>query len=252
MPSAKTRVQGADRTIQRTLNRITNVSVTGAGPNGGRISYSTVLNPLSSFAGASSLAAQHEQFRIDKISIYARPDVTNINGLVGGARIGALYSAVNNSTVSTYIDYDSVTAPVEQDFLGRDQMKIRSLAGGEFKLVANYAPRCRLSDATNDLPALVPNARSTWINTQFEDLDWLGCALRLTTDNISWGADANNCYKVQLFIKAKVSFRGMKKDVPALQSLPSGIITSGPPVTPANVETQMDDDEPWVEVKVVR
>jgi hypothetical protein len=151
--------------------------------------------------------------------------------------------------MSTYIDYDSATAPTEQDFLGRDQMKIRSLNGGEFKLIANYTPRCRLSDATNDLPALVPNARSTWINTAYEDLDWLGCALRITTDNIAWGQDSNNCFKVQLFIKAKVSFRGMKKDVTTLASLPAGIITSAT-LPLAREEEQMDTDSDEADEKL--
>lgn len=239
-PSGKTRVQNASRRTVRTLNRVTNFQVSEVNPNGGRRQYTTVLNPLSSFAGASSLAAQHEQFRIDKISVYARVDTTNANSLPAGARISALYSAVNNTTMASYIDYDSFTAPTEEDFLGRDQMKIRSLTGGEFKLVANYVPRVRLSDATNSLPALVPHQPNTWINTAYEDLDWLGLALRTTSDSTSWGGDASNSLKIQLFIKARVSFRGMKKDVTNATLLPSGLINSSQPVSaPAQVENRM-------------
>jgi hypothetical protein len=75
---------------------------------------------------------------------------------------------------------------------------------------------------------LVPNARTTWINTTYTDLDWLGMAFRVTSDNASWGGATNNCIKVQYFIKAKVSFRGMKKDVGSVLSLPSGILLSPP------------------------
>lgn len=228
MVNAKMTIQNASRLTTRTFNRITNVDVTESNPNGGRRAYGTILNPLSAFAGAASLAAQHEQYRIENIAVYARVDTSNANSLAAGSRISALYSAVNNSTIATYIDYDSFATPDEAGFLGRDQMKIRSLTGGEFKLIGKYVPRCRLSDATNSLPALVPNARTTWINTTYTDLDWLGMAFRVTSDNASWGGATNNCIKVQYFIKAKVSFRGMKKDVGSVLSLPSGILLSPP------------------------
>jgi hypothetical protein len=186
---------------------------------------------LSSFAGAATLAAQHEQFRVDKISIYARVDTSNANLLNPVDRISALYQAANNTTVATYIDYDSFNAPTEADFLGRDQMKIRSLTGGEFKLISNFTPRVRLSDATNSLPALVPHQPNTWINTQYEDLDWLGCALRITCDSSSWGDTSTSALKIQLFIKARVSFRGMKKDSTTSLQLPSGLALSYVPDT---------------------
>lgn len=208
-PSAKTQVVNANRVTSRIVNRISNVSLNAAGPNGGTRGYATVLNPLSAFAGSESLAAQYDQFRIRHISIYARPDTANSSNFTAG-QFNALYTAVNTTTVSSYVDYDTFAAPTESTFLGRDSMKIRSLPGGKFTLVANYSPRVRMSDAVNNLPALVPPTTS-WISTEFADLDWLGLALRLTCDGGAWGVDANNCLRVQLFIKATVDFRGMTK-----------------------------------------
>lgn len=244
MVTAKTTTQNASRLTTRTFNRITNVEVTESNPNGGRRAYGTILNPLSAFAGAASLAAQHEQFRIENIAVYARVDTSNANSLAAGSRISALYSAVNNSTIATYIDYDSFSTPDEAGFLGRDQMKIRSLTGGAFRLIGKYIPRCRLSDTVNSLPAMVPNAHTTWINTTFLDLDWLGMAFRVTSDNASWGGASNNCIKVQYFIKAKVSFRGMKKDVGSVLNLPSGIrIAPTEQSTPEEAIPLESDDE---------
>lgn len=208
-PSSKTRVQNASRQTVRTLNRITNFSLNADNPNGGTRGYATVLNPLSAFAGADSLTNQYEQFRITRVSVYARPDTTNQNGIPAAGRVPALQTAQNNVTVSTYVDYDSFSTPAEADFLGRDGMKIRSLPGGAFRLIASYSPKCRLSDATNNLPALVPNA--PWINTAYADLDWLGLAIRSTQDSPFWGTASTNALKVQLFIKATVRFRGLKK-----------------------------------------
>jgi len=127
-------------------------------------------------------------------------------------RFLAVYSLANYATIASYVDYDSFSAPSEQTFLGRDAMKIRSLTPGNFKLVANYAPRVRLSDANNSLPALVPHKQTTWISTDFADLDWLGLNLRIAQDCPFWGTDSTTCAKVQLFVKATVVFRGLKKD----------------------------------------
>jgi hypothetical protein len=152
------------------------------------------------------------------------------------------------------VDYDSFSAPTEATFLGRDAMKIRALTPGSFKLVANYAPRVRLSDASNDLPALVPHKQTTWISTDFPDLDWLGLNLRLTQDSPFWGVDSNNCAKVQLFIKAHVTFRGLKKDPSTTQvSLPIADTTILTETTyPTNIKNSMmilppsdDEDETY-------
>jgi hypothetical protein len=166
------------------------------------------------------LLAQHEQFRIEEMSVYARVDTSNANSLAAGARISALYSAVNNSTISTFVDYDSFATADEASFLGRDQMKIRALTGGEFKLIGKYTPRCRLSDTTNSLPAYVPSATTTWINTSYPDLEWLGLNYRITSDSASWGGDSNNCLKV--------AFRGMKKDVGSLATLSPALRSAVP------------------------
>lgn len=207
--SAKRTAQGALRQTGRTLNRITNISLNNIGPNGGTIGYSTLLNPLSAFAGYDSLVNQYEQFCITGFQVYARPDTANQSQVPPQGRVAAIYTAANNTTISTYVDYDSTGAPNEQAFLGRDAMKIRSLRGGEFRLIATYRPRCRLSDATNSLPAVVNH--SQWINTAYADLDWLGLAIRSAQDSPFWGTDASDCMKVQLFIKAHVRFRGLKK-----------------------------------------
>lgn len=221
-PNAKRTQQDATRTTTRTLNRITNVNLSSVGPNGGTVTYATVLNPLSSFAGAASLADQYEQFRIQKIAVYARADAANQPQVTAQGRLLSTYTLANYSTIATYVDYDSFAAPTEASFLGRDAMKIRSLSPGNFKLVASYAPRVRLSDAVNSLPALVPHKQTTWISTDFVDLDWLGLNLRVTQDSPYWGTDANNCAKCQLFIKATVVFRGLKKDNGAVLALPGG------------------------------
>jgi len=188
------------------------VALATTGPNGGTIQYATILNPLSAFAGASTLVDQYEQFRIDRIRVYARSDSTNIANLAAPGRFPALYGLANYSTIATFVDYDSFSAPTEASFLGRDAMKIRALSPGTFRLIANYAPRCRLSDATNNLPALVPHQQTTWISTDFSDLDWLGLNVRCTQDSPYWGIASNNAAKVQFFIKASVSFRGLKKE----------------------------------------
>jgi hypothetical protein len=219
--SAKVTRQDANRQTTRTLNRITNINLNTIGPNGGTLSYSTILNPLSAFAGANTLLQQYEQFRIDRIRVYARTDSSNVLGVNPVGRLLATYSLAESSTLATVIDDDSFSAPTESSFLGRDAMKIRSLSPGTFKLIGNYSPRCRLSDASNDLPALVPHQSTTWISTEFADLDWLGLNIRATQDSPIWGVDTNNCAKVQLFIKASVQFRGLKKDQTQLISIPS-------------------------------
>jgi hypothetical protein len=182
--------------------------------------------------------------------VYARTDSTNIGAVLPQGRFLALYGLAEYATIASFVDYDSFTAPTEASFLGRDAMKIRSLSPGEFRLVANYSPRCRLSDATNNLPALVPHQQTTWISTDFADLDWLGLNIRCTQDSPYWGIDANNSAKVQLFIKASVSFRGLKKEPSSLSAVGNTAVdptvltlTSYPP----NVKYSGDilsDDEP--------
>lgn len=242
--SAKVTRQDATRQTTRTLNRITNISLNTIGPNGGTVSYSTVLNPLSAFAGANTLLDQYEQFRIDNIRVYARTDSSNVLGVNPVGRLLATYSLAEFSTIATFVDYDSFTAPTESSFLGRDAMKIRSLSPGTFRLIGNYSPRCRLSDASNDLPALVPHQSTTWISTDFADLDWLGLNIRCTQDSPIWGTDSNNCAKVQLFIKASVKFRGLKKDQSNLIVAPVAIDptiltqTTYPPSIKSSVDLQ--------------
>lgn len=231
--TAKATRQDATRQTTRTLNRITNINLAATGPNGGTLTYATILNPLSSFAGSSTLAGQYEQFRIDRIRVYARADSSNVANIGAQGRLLATYQLANYSTIATFVDYDSFAAPTEASFLGRDAMKIRSLTGGQFRLCANYAPRCRLSDATNNLPALVPHQRTTWISTAYADLDWLGINIRVTQDSPYFGLDANNCAKCQLFIKASVTFRGLKKD-----ATNSALLTTLPGADDPTVLTQ--------------
>lgn len=245
-PTAKTTVVNANRITSRVVNRISNVSLNTTGPNGGTRGYATVLNPLSAFAGSDSLTSQYDQFRIRNISVYARPDTANASNFTAG-QFNALYSAVNTTTISSYIDYDTFASPTEATFLGRDSMKIRSLPGGKFTLVANYSPRVRMSDAVNNLPALVPPTTS-WISTEFADLDWLGLALRTTCDGAAWGVDANNCLRIQLFIKATVDFRGMSKPADSV-SLPQindpTILQSVPVSRTTEQHIPIDKSEPW-------
>merc|ERR1712167_314443 len=84
-PNAKRTQQDATRTTTRTLNRITNLNLSSVGPNGGTVTYATVLNPLSAFAGSASLLEQYEQFRIQKIAVYARADSANQPAVAGSA-----------------------------------------------------------------------------------------------------------------------------------------------------------------------
>jgi len=247
--SAKATAQDATRQTTRTLNRITNINLAAIGPNGGTVQYATVLNPLSAFAGSSTLIGQYEQFRISNVRVYARTDCSNQLGLPPLSRLLATYSLAEYATIATFVDYDSFAAPTEASFLGRDAMKIRALKPGTFTLCANYAPRCRLSDATNSLPALVPHASTTWISTEYSDLDWLGLNLRCTQDSPFWGTDSNDCAKVQLFIKASVEFRGLKKDQGLVLSLPNNdptilTLTSYPPAIKYSGDLSSDDEEP--------
>lgn len=255
--TAKNEAQDATRITTRTLNRITNVNLNAFGPNGGTVSYSTLLNPLSSFAGANTLTGQYEQFRIERIRVYARPDTTNLAGLPSQVgRFTALYAGTNNTTAATYVDYDSFSAPTEQSFLTRDAMKIRALAGGDFRLIANYVPRCRLSDTNNSAPALYPHHNTTWISTDFADLDWLGLAMRYTCDSPVWNTGTNDCMKVQLFVKCVVTFRGLKKDTTTALVAPTGpdptILTqlsytnilSSADIIPAITSLSLKDDLP--------
>jgi hypothetical protein len=220
--------QDANRTTTRVLNRITNEALLTNGPNGGTVLYATLLNPLSSFQGYDSLVNQYDQYQITNFEVYARPDTVNQVNLNAINRFAAIYTAANNTTVSTYVDYDSYSAPNEQQFLGRDALKIRSLAGGTYRLIAKYRPRVRFSDSVNNLPALVTN--NQWVNSEFADLDWLGLAMRFTSDSGLWGNDATNCLKVQLFIKATVRFRGLKKPS-------STVALSNPVTTSSNTES---------------
>lgn len=237
--NAKRTAQDANRTTTRTLNRITNESLTTIGPNGGTILYATLTNPLNAFQGYESLANQYDQYQIVNFQVYARPDTANQTGLNAINRFPAIYTAANNTTVSTYVDYDSFSAPNEQDFLGRDALKIRCLSGGNYKLIATYKPRVRFSDGSvNQLPALVTT--NQWVNSQYTDLQWLGLAMRFTSDSGLWGSDASNCLKVQLFVKATVRFRGLKKPnsnvalaSPIVTSSNTDIVPTNTPISPA-------------------
>jgi len=246
--SAKVTQQDATRQTTRTLNRITNVNLSAISPNGGTVAYATLLNPLSAFAGSSTLIQQYEQFRISRIRVYARTDCANMLALNPLGRLLATYSLAEYSTIASFVDYDSFAAPTEQSFLGRDAMKIRSIRPGNFTLVASYAPRCRLSDATNSLPALVPHATTTWISTDYSDLDWLGLNLRCTQDSPLWGTATNDCAKVQLFVKADVMFRGLKKDQTFAVALPTLdptilTLTSYAPAIKYSGDIPSDDEE---------
>merc|ERR1711964_407237 len=100
--SAKVTQQDATRQTTRTLNRITNVNLSAISPNGGTVQYATVLNPLSAFAGSSTLVQQYEQFRITRIRVYARTDASNVLALNPQGRFLAAYSLAEFSTIATF------------------------------------------------------------------------------------------------------------------------------------------------------
>lgn len=201
----------ANRTVKRTFNSITTLNLSSVNPNGGTERYFNLAYSLSEFPGSENTVKAYEQYRFEKIEIWMRTSLQNVAGLTGQAKYSGMYSAVNSTRVDSFIDYDTDAPPTNSaQITSRDQLSSIALQTSRWTKVAAYVPRARLSDASNSLPALVlPNA-SSWISTQFDDIEWLGLRGGLYSDGDQWGTSSSTSLKIEVFCKVAVACRGLR------------------------------------------
>lgn len=201
---ARSPATGPGTVVQRTANRIGRVSLTQTNPNGGTILFSTLAFQLADLQGSDTLVNSYEQYRVRKIDVFMKPDITKADGLASADRLVAIQSALNTTTIYSYVDYDTLSVPTEQTILGRDSLKIRALDPHAFRKIASFTPRTKNGDTGVVYPA------STWYSTENANLRFLGLAFRATQDSSLWGTTASDAAAVTISYKYHLEFRGLK------------------------------------------
>lgn len=207
--------QGPDKTATRLLNKLSTLSLTETNVNGGTRRYTAISPTLNEFYAAGATKLMYEQFRVKNIQIFCRPNTSNINAVASTDRILAIIGANTSTTVASYVDYDTLTAPDERKILARDDLKIRVLDPTRFTKVADFRPRVYYTSTKTVWPL------DTWFScTDAGDVEWTGWQARIAQDSPLWGTSSSSSARISLYIVMAVEFKGLKADVLPALSLP--------------------------------
>lgn len=202
--AARAPATGPTSVITRKCNRIGKLSLNQSNPNGGTITFNTIGFQLQDIQGSDTLKDSYEQYRVRRIDVFMKPDVSNVSNLTTANQLVAMQVALQTMTVYSYIDYDTSSLPTEQTMLGRDQLRIKALDPHNFRLIASFTPR------TKDNTTGVVYPANTWYSTDNDAIKFLGLAIRAAQDSDFWGTTLSTTAGVAVSYKYTLEFRGMK------------------------------------------
>lgn len=149
---------------------------------GGVEKFFAFVNPIGDYEGSSYISFNHEQFRVRRIKILARPSTGLYPPPAATADIATVidtlqlqvsqYNAMNQTEVQSYVDYDESNVPTTyQELLIRPNLKIQCLKPTEWTTIANYIPRTLLQSSDGFAPQVVFQAH------EWQTANYLGARL---------------------------------------------------------------------------
>lgn len=222
-PKHRSRVATANNSIvTRQFRYKTQVGINtpNTANQGGVEEFFIFANPISDYAGSQYISQNHEQFRVKRIKLLARPST----GLYPAPRTDASiatvidtlqlqisqYNLTNFTEVQSYIDYDATTAPQFYDeLLIRPNLKIQCLKPTTWTMVANFTPRTVIIAQNTASPNLVLQSHE-WQSTNYLGANLNGVSGRFTNRYNAPLLSLPLIQGIDIFAIATVEMRGVR------------------------------------------
>lgn len=174
--------------------------------------------PIGQYRGSTFISQCFDQYRVRRVTLLMRPSARTLNG--GSSPTtpldtikfqSSLYSLMNGTQVWSFIDYDTAVAASIEQCLQRPNLKMQSLQGSAWTMIAKFAPKT-LSNQSGSGPAPNINFNSTtWLDTTNLAVNQYG--VRGIIRNASPVFDTqDNVAKVEIMAIAEVEMRGPKNE----------------------------------------
>lgn len=186
-----------DQTVTRKFRGISQLffqqASEGASGNGTQTGFS-IVNPVSSYNGSDFISDNFEQYKVTNVEVLMKPSGSALDSPSGtqGAITyqNCIYSAMNQTYVQSFIDYDTDLNPTFAECLARPSLKVRALAPNNWTKVASFTPRT----LSNPSGGVSPTNTFTnhWMSTNNMDAKLFGlrgvasnpCPVFDTQDNV--------------------------------------------------------------------
>jgi len=163
--------------VTRQFRYTTQIAVTDANTQqGGTENFFAFNNPIGDYTGSTYITNNHEQYRVRRIKLMARPSTGLFPASGTDASIAtvidtlqfqvAQYNVTNYTEVQSFVDYDTEDPPANYaEILARPNTKIQCLKATDWTMVANFVPK------TLQQPGLVTSP-----SVNFTSQTWLSAA----------------------------------------------------------------------------
>lgn len=189
---------------------------------GGVENFFCFNNPLSDYVGSDYIANNHEQYRVRRIKLIARPSTGLFPATGTDASLAtvidtlqyqiAQYNCANWMEVQSFVDYDSDTPPASYDeILSRPNTKIQCMSPHTWTTIGNFVPKTFLEPGLVTGPSVVFPS-NTWLSASALTTELYGVRGRFSLRFNAPALSLVNTIAVDIFAIATVEMRGVRNN----------------------------------------
>lgn len=187
---------------------------------GGVETFFNFDNAISDYLGSEYIQQNHEQFRVVRIKLMARPSTGLYPAPSADATIATVidtlqlqvsqYNLANFTEVQSYVDYDTQTAPTTYDeILIRPNTKIQCLKPTDWTMIASFRPKLQMVVPDSSSPNLVLKT-SEWQSTNYLSANLYGLQGRFSNRYNGPNISLPLRQGIDIFAIATVEMRGVR------------------------------------------
>lgn len=147
-----------------------------ASGNGVQTGFS-LTSALSDYQGHEFVENNFEQYKIQNVEILMKPSASALeyaDTVAGSIKYqSSIYSAMNQTYIRSFVDYDTDTNPTLEECEQRPNLKVRALAPNNWTKIASYSPRT-LTNPSSSGGAPSNNFNRHWMSTNNMDVKLYG------------------------------------------------------------------------------
>lgn len=179
------------RGISQIFFQATSASGSGNGTEGGF----SIASALDAYQGSDFVSNNFEQYKVTNVEVLMKPSAATLEAPTDVAASlsyqNRVYSAMNQTYIQSFIDYDTDANPTFVECLQRPNLKTRALSPNNWTKVASFTPRTVSNQAAgNTAPTNTYNRH--WMSTTNLDTKLFGfrglgsnpCPVFDTQDNV--------------------------------------------------------------------
>lgn len=182
----------------------------GGGVEGGF----SIASAISDYIGSSFISDNFEQYKVTNVEVLMKPSAAALSPPTTTQDSiiyqNSVYSAMNQTYVQSFIDYDSDQNPSFAECQTRPNLKVRALMPNNWTKIASFSPKTLSNQsATGSAPTIT--FANEWLSTNNLTTLQFGVRGLCTNDSPVFDTQDNIC-SVDVRVTATVHMRGPKND----------------------------------------